>query len=226
LDIGKLTKIKIKPEDITSEENTELRDKLFFSVDYDFTDQSYFLVLGGYLVFPDAEIFHRTGDHVFTLNMRKICYLERLYESLRYINLSSLNLAEFSQNSEIIYAEEAWSDAVIKRYFTLSQSFLVAVDCPLLTVTKRYIRKSPWPGAFTTYKDPQYPLIIGYGKLGEYWKVHEDGYWACNVVDSYYRNYVFSETQTSQLNSITPNMIPSKPYFHGRGYLLEIGGYK
>jgi hypothetical protein len=108
---------------------------------------------------------------------------------------------------------------------TLSQSFLVIVDTQQLTTNKIYLRHSSMPGMFTAYRDPVYPMVANYGKIVEYWKTYEDGHWAVNVQDSFLRNYIFTTQRKQQLANVTNNMISSKPFWHSRGYLLEIAGY-
>jgi len=108
---------------------------------------------------------------------------------------------------------------------TLSQSFLVLVDTPNLVTNKIELRHSQLPGMFTAYQDPVYPLLVNYGKVGEYWKTHEDGYWSVTVQDSFLRNYILSQQPIYHLPNITNNLLPSKPFWHSRGYLLEIAAY-
>lgn len=227
LDVGRLIKIKLDPTKILGANGTEpLKNKIFFTIDENIDNKSVFLVLGGYIVFQEPGVFYQTGDKTFTLDISRIPYLERLYESKPYIDLSSLNLTPDEINPDLININEAKSDATLKAYMTLSQSFLVIVDIPRLSLNKINIKHCNLPGMFTCYQDPVYPLIVNYGKSVEYWKTFEDGYWAVNVQDSFMRNYVLSEQSETYLTNVNSNLVPNKPYINSRGYLLEIAGYK
>ena len=226
-DIGQLQKIKLKPEKIyPTDVNKNLKDKITFEVAEDLDDKSYILVLGGYLVLPEFDVFWRSGEKSFTLDLNKLPYVERIFESHHSIDLSSLGLTTQPINPDAYNVDELYSDAVIKKYMLLQQSFLVLVDTPTLVSNKIFLRHSNLPGMFTCYQDPVYPLIVNYGRAAEYWKVLEDGHWSVTVQDSFLRNYVISQQPVKSKKDITDNMLAGKPFYHSRGFLLEIASYK
>lgn len=229
LDIGALTKVPIDPTRIYTQSApgvpSTLKDRIYFDIDQDLTNKSVILVLGGYLVFPEQGTFWQSGDHTLALDINQIPYAQRIYESQRYLDLSGLGLTHFPLSKDAIDVDELYSDDVLKRYLTLSQSFLVIVDTSNLITNKIHLRHSHLPGMFTCYQDPVLPLIVSYGKVAEYWKVFEDGYWAVNVEDSFYRNYVLSQQPIYQLKTINGHLLPNQPFWHSQGHLLEILGY-
>lgn len=226
-DIGRLQKIRLDPTRIIpADVDSQLKDKLIFSITEDLAGKSFFLVLGGYMIFPDENVFWQSSEQAFTLDLNKLPYVERLFESNKYIDLTPLGLTELPINPDAYNVPELFSDAVIRKYMTLSQSFLVLVDTPHLVTNKLHIRKSTLPGMFTCYQDPAYPLVVNYGKVAEYWKTEEDGYWSISVQDSFLRNYVLSEQPVQSEETITDQLRPDQPFFHSRGFLLEIAGYK
>jgi hypothetical protein len=226
LDIGELTKVSLNKNNIVGQSDTSpLRERIYFHIDENIDNKAVILVLGGYLVFPSEGVFWQSGNRTFALDLNQLQYIERIYESDMYIDLSQLALTTDAINEDMINVDELWSDRVIKEYMTLSQSFLVIVDTQQLTTNKIYLRHSSMPGMFTAYRDPVYPMVANYGKIVEYWKTYEDGHWAVNVQDSFLRNYIFTTQRKQQLANVTNNMISSKPFWHSRGYLLEIAGY-
>jgi hypothetical protein len=227
LDIGELTKVRINKDNITGQTDTSpLSERVYFNIEENIDNKSVILVLGGYLIFPSQNVFWQSGNRTFALDLNHIQYIERIYESDMYIDLKQLALTTDPINEDMINVDELWSDRVIKEYMTLSQSFLVIVDTPQLTTNKIFIRHNSMPGMFTAYRDPVYPLIVNYGKLAEYWKTYEDGHWAVNVQDSFLRNYILTSQRKQVLANVNNNLIPSKPFWHSRGYLLEIAGYE
>ncbi len=227
LDVGKLQKIKIDPANIVPvTDGTALRDKINFSVNENLDGKSYILILGGYMVLPQQDVFWRSGEHGFTLDINRINYKERFFESRQYLDLSGLGLSQSANGDNVFDYDELMSDAVIKKYMTLSQSFLVIVDVPELVSNKVYLRHSSLPGMFTSYQEPVYPLMVNYGKIAEYWKSSEDGFWSVNVQDSYLRNYIVSQQPVREGQLITDQLDATKPFYHSRGFLLELAGYR
>lgn len=189
-------------------------------------DKAFFLILGGYMVFPHPQIFWQITDTTFGIRLKELRYLERISESLRYIDLSPLELTESVIHKNLINIEELTSDAVVRRYFSLSQSFFVTVDTKSLFVNKKFLRQMKAPGIFTAFQDPLYPLIMGSGRAVEYWKVNEGHYWSVSASDSFYRNYIFDREQPRLLSNVIPANSFDRPYFFSQGMMLEIGTFK
>jgi hypothetical protein len=221
--IGKLKYKAITDSMVISlDEDTPLSERTYLRINEDLTNKSCFLVLGGYIVMLDGTHFWRYNDDTFILNFAALPYLARYYESQLYLNFESLGLPISTDNPSLVSTQEIMSDEVIRKYLTLSQSFFVIIDTPVIYTNKYYIRHSGLPGMFTSYTEPVYPLMVGYGRVAEYWKVQEDGYWSVNVLDSYLRNYVFSSIPMSELAVVSDSLIPAKPFYNSRGFLLEL----
>ena len=225
LDIGRLTKVKIKKENIHRlEVDTPLSDKLVFTTDADLTNKSYLLSIGGYLVTPEDKVFWRSGDQSFTVHLQSLNYIERYLESKGILDLSSLGLPPSDINENVVSLEDLMSDETIKRYLTLSQSFLIVVDTPFLSVNKIHLRGSHVPNKFTSYQDPSYPLSVGYGRLAEYWKTPEAGYWSLAIPDSFYRHFIAGQQPTQFIKMVNDHLLSCPPYYFSRGVLLEMAG--
>jgi hypothetical protein len=228
LDVGRLTKVKILPTNITAQNTTSnLYDRTFFSIDVDLTGKCCILILGGYMVMPEQGVFWQTGINTFTLDWTKIPYIERVYESDRTLNLSTLNLTRDPLNPNLFSFPQLVSDQTLINYMTMSQSFLVVVDKEFLITKKIPIKHSNLPGMFTTYQDPTYPLFVGHGKIAEYWKTYEGDSqrWSLTVADSYYQNFIISQQNTTNLNLINNNEVPYKSFYNSKGLMLEISGH-
>lgn len=229
LDIGPVQKLPFTPDQISAEvvdgNATPLRKHVLLTMPESVEGKSFFLVLGGYLVFPEADVFWQAGENTYYLDMEHLPYIERLLESRHYLDLSPLGLTPSDLNDEMVNLEEAWSDDVLRKYLLLSQTFFVIVDTPQLFTQKKPLRSHNSPGVFTAYQEPRYPLFGAYGRGLEYWKVQEDTFWAVTVTDSFYRNYLFNRQRRDTLQNVTEQLAFDHPFHHSQGFLLEIGAY-
>ena len=181
-----------------------------------------FLVLGGYLVFLDGEALSQISERDYLLDIRKLPFIERINESSEYMQMDELGLSTPFDLGSSFSVEEMLSDAVLTNYITkLTQSFMVLAPAVSLVTEPLYIRKVGSIGTFITYQEPVYPLVIGYGKLADYWKVKEGDKWAVKVADYVYGNYLLNEAPISAIRHH-----PFSPYMQTKAHLLKITGYQ
>lgn len=227
LNVGKLNRIKLKEENINPiNPGDRLKDKLYFHVEEDLSNKQVLLVLGGYLILPQDDVFYRTGMNTFALNLTGLNILEKVMESSFYLDLSSLGLSKRVDTPDLFSAEEFLTDEIIKKYLTLSQSFLVSIDTDNLIFNKYKIETTHGPGKFLTGYNPTLPLFVNYGKCAEYSKVYEGPFWSVTVRDSYMHNFVLTHKNAKHHLNITAQRIPSRTYHNSEAYLLEIGTEK
>lgn len=226
LDIGELTKIRINPEDIfPAEEGGVLKDKIVFKISEDIEESCFMLVLGGYLIVPEPDIFYRQGSNSYILDINKIPYLERIMESREFIDISSLGLNTTIINDKIIESSNAYSDEVIRNYLCMSQSFFVKVDTPNLTTRKFSIQRSNTPGQFICYQKPTVPMFVKYGRMVEYWSQKQGERYSVAVPDSYFRNYALRYRKKEDVQNIDDTFMAENPIYHYGGVFLEISSY-
>lgn len=181
------------------------------------------LVLGGYLHALDPREFFQVSDTIYAYNIRNVPWRERFFESKELIDMGDLGLEVFAHNENQVVEEELYSDAVIKKIFTLSQSFIAWVDQDELFVSRESLRRASLPGMYTSYVEPKYPLQLGYGRLGDYWRVKEDGQWSVNVADGLKWNYDFNTTPEKNLVSYDNSSPPFDPMERSKAQFLKIG---
>lgn len=226
-DIGKITKIPITEDMIyTQAADSNLKERTYLWLNQDTTGKTVLLSIGGYLFMPQDQMFWQSGENTFALNWASYPLVERLIESRNYLDLSSLGLDYDPKNPSLANVTQMLSDAVLKKYMTLSQSFFILVDTDNLFSNRKFAQNTRTPGKLISYENPIDPLIIGYGKFAEYFKVQEDGLYAMNVEDSLYRNYLISTRSTQQLKNVNDSLNPERPFDFTTGFMLEIGSYK
>ena len=220
LDIGELTQIPITtPMLLANPDGVHLKDRVSLALPVSLVDKTPLVVLGGYLLFPAADVMWPSGDQTLTLNLGNMPLLERYYESRLALNLDALGLEE---GTDGVDTTVFYSDTVMAQYLTLPQSFVVLVDTPALQVEKLFVQRSRLPGTLITYQEPVDPLFINHGRVADYWKRPDTGYWSLNITDDYFRHFLFSETEPQSLRAVTGNCLPDHPYPLSRGYFLEI----
>jgi len=188
MDIGALTKVKIIPSMISPITTPNLMDGIQFTYNGSLTGKTVLLILGGYLIMTEPGVFWKSGNNTFNLNLNNLSYIERLTESSNYIDLSSLNTNLLTQpltNAEIAFLT---SNNSITNYLTLSQSFLVIIDSPMLLDSQLYLRDTSHLGELKIYQTPDFLLKSNFGKVIEYWKSYDNELWCVTILDNLLRN--------------------------------------
>lgn len=225
-DIGAIDCIPIKETMLTTSPSVaEMKDGLDITIPPGKDIKAFFLVLGGYIVYPNTDVLWQVAERTFRLNLYKLPYLDRIYESSHYIDLGPLGLTVTEGWETVVYRDEVWSDAVVKKYLTLSQSFFVLVDSDNLFFDKITVRDAQMPGYYTFYNEPQYPLFLGTGRIGEYHKRTKDGRWIMTTQDGFQRNPMYYHATPPKLPAVAEQLSFNRPFYFSQGYLMEIGGY-
>ena len=227
LDIGTVTKQSINITDIGSQGLTStLYERTYINTNQDISNKTVLLVVGGYLVFPDANTFWITGPNTVAINWSNMPLLERYFDSLNYLDLSSLGLDISTVNPDTINIAQFFSDSVLQKYLMLSQSFLVIIDTPNLFTNTLPLANTGFPCMYTSYQQPTSLLVGPYGKVLEYVSVFEDTQWSISVADSLLRNYVLTNTPLSFQTNVANRLVPVYEYSNSNVALLQIGSYK
>ncbi len=225
LDIGTVTTVPIDTTKVYADSTISgatLKDKMYLYLNQDLTNQTVLLSLGGYLVFPDQNLFYMVGNNTFCLQTASLPLAQRYFESSQYIDLSSLGLDTTTIYPNTINLQQLLSDATLLKYLSLSQSFWIIIDTPSLKFDKLYMEDMKLPGMFVAYAEPVDTLFVGYGRIAEYWKVEEDTQWSVNVENSYLNNYVFATDAFDGLQNINSANVPYTPAQLSKGYMLRI----
>ena len=226
-DVSKLDVIPITDNMITVPATFQaLQERVMLNLPEEKSIKSFFLVIGGYMVLPHAQSCWVGNDNSIYLDVKQLSMLERVLESRDLIDLGPLGLSTSSVNPNAVNVEELYSDAIIRKWLTLSQSFIVLLDTDNLFFDRRYIRQMRAPGIFTAYQKPEYPLVVDQGRLGEYWRIQEDRYWSITMTDSFRKNYQHRRELRTHLKDVDSSLAFDVPFYFSQAYLLEMGTYK
>lgn len=182
-ELGKLTFIPIKDEMIyTQNDRQTLRTNCYVNTGVDLSTKTVMLVLGGYLHILDSRTFTRVSESAFRIDFNNLPLIDRYYESRGVLNLDSLLMEKSQDNPYQISLNDLYSDAVLRRYLTLSQSFFVALDNSDIFVEERHVQPSRMAGIYRGFDTPpKFPLVLGAGRHETYWYKKEDGQWSIHV---------------------------------------------
>jgi hypothetical protein len=223
-ELGTISCLLITPEMVYKQHAEQLfRDYAFIDTQLDLSKKTVMLVLGGYLHVLDKKTFFRVSDSCFGIDFGNLPLIERYYESLKYLDFSSLPIETTLRNPTQIGIENFFSDEVILAYLTLSQSFLVVLDNENVFTEQQFVRHTPLPNMYISYVAPRYPLIVGYGKATNYWYTSEDGQYSLTCHDAFRQNYLLESTGVRKTLSTSAARFPENRATNSHAYFLKIG---
>lgn len=223
-ELGTIRSISIKPEMVYKQNPDEhFKDRAYVDLGEDVSDKTVMLVLGGYLHVLDKKTFYRVSASAFAIDFGNLSLLDRYYESRKYLDFSSLPLSTTDRNDSQVSVQEFFSDANLLAYLTLSQSFFVVLDNSDIFVDHLPIKKTPFPDMFVSHYRPTYPLVVGVGKVANYWYTYEDMQYSITCHDSLRSNYVFDTTDITQEVSASDSRLPEQPQQQSPAFFLRIG---
>lgn len=224
LNVGELEFLTITPDMIYKREvDVPYISRMYINSQVPRPGKTPMLVLGGYLHVLDAETFMQVGEHQFAINFQNFPLLDRYFDSVKMIDLDPLGLDHQPSNPMRIDVAELRSDAVLVKYATLSQSFLVFVDNPRIFVERHGLGRSRIWNTYISDVKPQWPLVVGAGKFSDYWSVYEDKKWALTNKDGVRNNYDFHTTTEENIVCVDDARLPWNRTTLSLAHFLKIG---
>lgn len=138
----------------------------------DIENKTVLLVTGGYLSIL-SEDYQRVGSRTWRVRFGAMMFLDRYFDSYYAMDLSSLGLTIDPENPTLFKVDELKNDSVIRKYMTLSQSFLIVVDSPSFFQEYEQVEYLNLPGRFIDSKYDRMPLVGAYGKMLDYHVIKE-----------------------------------------------------
>lgn len=215
-ELGALSYIPITADMVYKQaEGQVYKDRAHVDLGQDVSDKTVMLVLGGYLHILDPRTFYRISDSSFAVVFANLPLIDRYYDSVTTIDLSSMNVEKSVSDDNHILVESLFSDEAILAYLTLSQSFFVVLDNTEVFVDRKLIEKTPLPNLYISYEQPIYPLFSELGKMVNYWYTYEDGQFSISTTDAMRHNYNYRTVDQRNAFAVNANRIP--------GYLVANG---
>lgn len=202
-----------------------LADRAYIELPYDVENKTLLLVIGGYLHVLD-EVYTQIGPRSVRVNFNKIAFPERYFDSLKNINLDSLPLELDEDSPSHVGVEELFSDAVIKAYLSLPQSFLVVVNTSDFFLRRHEVTNPQLPGRYQVPAGTErLPLFGAWGKVQDYVIMPD---WGVNILacpENSRQRYMFRTTHWRENISIDASLYPYRPWDWAPAQLVEMGRF-
>lgn len=225
-EVGELQIVPITPDMLYKNDvEQHWADRVNLRLPTPVEDRTPLLVLGGYL-HPLDESYWVTGSHTLAVDMRRIPWIDRIYESRDRIDLSSLQLDAGPGNERQYALSQLEEDRVIQSYFTLSQSFIVLVNTKHLYKRHHNVERTELPGRYISHlSDSRLPLIGPLGAVHDY--VHQPDWGvtvlaANNVLE---HEYIRNTSDWFNALGVDDSRYSSRPFRYANPQLLELGRY-
>lgn len=221
--LSELKLIPINSTMIKQYSTLDYKDYVLLKLEEDITNKTVLLSIGGYLILPDSKIFYRHSKDNLVIDFKNYAIENRFFESKEYIDYSGFNLDTPSTNSDQYIIGELRSNDFIANLLMMSQSFVILLYNTDIFYEIEAVRPSLMPGVYTSYIKPEYPLILGEGKIGDYWYTEQRPWWSLNVVDGLENNRIYHTNDLDTLLSIDGSNVPYDPVNWSRASYMKMG---
>lgn len=180
------------------------------------------LILGGYMLMVDEQNCFMTSPGILTFKTYKYPFMERYIESRPYLDFSGFDVSHIPSNEYWVESAKLRSEAYLRGYFKMNQSFLAMVPTDRLVVEKSYPDKENIPHTYLSYEEPKWPLVTGEGKHEVYWSVNDAGVWILRGYDTYRYHRNFQTTAEKDRVAIDDQAWMGHPGHFGAAWFLKL----
>lgn len=198
-------------------------DKVYIKFDgCDVCEKMPILILGGYLIPVDNKDVFAVNSKLLSINVQNYPFAERYFESSKYLDFDSFNLTHSGDNDDLMLYSGFRRESYLRKYFTMTQTFLVLVGAKNIVVERAYPECQTVPHSYISYVDPKWPLVVGEGKHEVYWTRKEKGQWMIRGHDAYRYNYMFRTVPSEKLGYMDNIVFPGKAGVYSPAYFLKM----
>ena len=216
--MGNLTQIPITVSMI----NNTLPTSPVINLPIDVSNNTVFLVLGGYFMQIDGTVLQQVSNSSFQINFNLIDLVNRYYESINYLVLDSILEDTPPNNPNQIVISDLTTPSAINSWLTLSQSFFVVLDCAEVYTQKQYIKRIGIPNQYISYTRPDFPLVLELGRQPPYWLLEECNNYLLSIYNNPIGDLLYETTNPIGITTSGVDQ-PGSPGKLQEAYLLEIG---
>ncbi|QKE54330.1 virion structural protein [Salmonella phage vB_SalM_SA002] len=203
---------------------SSLKEQMLLKLPFNAKGKSVALVVGGILYWQN-DLLTLISDTTANFLTGRVDWVERFFYDRDYINLSSIP-AEINPDSPYIIRKEVLeSDAFLKSWLLLSQSFWVVFDNPLLYLEMVPLERHTWPGLFTVPTDEPVPVVLNNGVMAE--PLLRPGEKRHRMLTRHFKKRGALNTTVGYKNEpiVTDYALMSDPWLNSNAYWLKIATF-
>jgi len=223
--IGPIKTCPIKADMVTAmNDQSPLWDGAYVTLpaDINLDEKTVLLVVGGFLQVL-GKTYKRVGDRTWKVELGNIIFLDRFIQSLKDMDLSSLNIEAPDNNPTFALTAKLKSDEAVRAYMTLSQSFMVIVDSPSLFQEYIPLESSGLSHRYLSPVNEQLPVVGAYGRMLDYHLIEEDGTYVYCCSSNWRHNYDAGHRKWATMNAVDGGRYPSHPYKEATAFIRRLG---
>lgn len=185
--------------------------------------KSVMLIFAGYMVFVDGEALKPYGETTYLVDLNKLNLVERYFEARRYLDVSLLDITPAPENLDQISIADLTDQETTRRWFNMSQTFFVVLDCPEMYVNRFQLQRSGLPHLYITHHRPDYPIALELGRQPAYLAQEEDNAWRITLHDNVIGNELYYSNPLPTWTNTVGGDLSGRPTHLSAAQLLEIG---
>lgn len=225
-EVGAVTYVPVTDEMVTPlREGEPLHKAVYLTLpdDVDTDGKTALLVVGGYLQALGSG-YTRVGDRTWRVELQHLSLPERYFDSCTALDLSSLGLTEYEHNATLTSLKEFQSDATVRAYLTLPQTFFVVVDAESMFHEWEILEPcGGLPDRYLTYSYGYLPLVGAYGRALEYHAIEEPPYWVLATTPNRRHHYDFRTRPYNKGKAFDAGRYPALPTTRAHAYFRYLG---
>lgn len=225
-DVGKIEQFSIQSNMLHSfTETAPLYEGILVQLPKPMTGKTPLLVLGGFLHMLD-NAYSIINDTTLAIYPSRINIVDRFLYSRNRINTASIPIERSEANPGKIAVEELRSDAFLRAYCTLPQSFIVLLDSEDVYLKRHVLENTKLPGVYQQSGPfKRLPLFGTYGALLDYTAYQEYERYVYNALPVHEQHYMHRTTQWQNVPVIDDTHYLARPWRIADGHLVEFGRY-
>lgn len=223
--LGTIQKVPITTKMVKPQKpGAPLNDAAYISIpnNINITNKTVLLVLGGYLQVP-GKVYKPVGDRVYRVELGANMFLDRYIQSVKQLDLDHLGLTIDPANPTLMSIKQMQSDDTVMKYMTMSQSFLVIVNTPMMFQDFEPIEWLRLPGRFIDPSGDNYPIVGAYGKMLDYHTIHEVDTYVYAATENVRHDYDANHRRWLQSTIVDGGRYPGSPFQHEDAFYRVLG---
>lgn len=188
----------------------------------DLTQQTVFLVIGGYLHALDGW-YSQVGTNLIKLDFKRFPWIKRYWKLKDKIDLPDFDIEEYQNRPDKVNLAELFSNDTITKLITMPQSFVVAINKTGVRVTDEMVHLGELGGRYYSYGKPNLPLFDEEGELVEYTSYRgADDVWVMRVTPELRQNYLLRYMPWNEQKVVTNHRVTTQPTMYRELFFKKI----